>query len=165
MRKSDSMKEAILVHKMKTEDPVELPMEDLFFDQLHNNIMAAVEKTEIKKPTKWQKAQIFLERESQPWQAKARKAAKFSLAAVTLMLGLSVLNYSFTTYQKAEIARLDINKKSILSEAQKNPQAWSQMAANFENENDFYAEVLSQKDTATIVQFDQVLASTVNQRL
>lgn len=161
MKKTDSMKEVMIVRKMKSEDSIELPMDDLFFDQLHNNIMAAVEKVEIKQPTKWQKTWVFLERAGRPHRAKAKKAAKLSLAAVTLSLGISLMQISFTMYQKAEIARLEINKNTILSEASENPMAWSDLVANYQNENDFYAEILSQKDTATIVQLDQVFEQSL----
>ncbi|OFZ30412.1 MAG: hypothetical protein A2622_08365 [Bdellovibrionales bacterium RIFCSPHIGHO2_01_FULL_40_29] len=55
-------KEIFIKEKLKKEDPVELPMDDLFFDQLHDKIMSAVEKTEMRSQTKWSKARVFLER-------------------------------------------------------------------------------------------------------
>ncbi len=155
MKKTDSMKEALLVRKMRSEDPIELPMDDLFFDKLHQNIMTAVDKTEIKHVKKWQKTWVFLERGAEPYRAKARKAVKLGLAAVTFSLGLSLLSASINLLQQAEIARLEINKKTILTEAEKNPLAWSELIANYQSENDFYADILSQKEIKTIVQIDQ----------
>ena len=55
-------KELLIKQRLKKEDPVELPMEDKFFEHLHDKIMQAVNKTEIKSPVKWSKAKIFLER-------------------------------------------------------------------------------------------------------
>ena len=62
MKNTNSMKEVLLIRKLKTEDPVELPMDDIFFDQLHDKIMMAVEKTEVKQVSKWQRTWVFLER-------------------------------------------------------------------------------------------------------
>ena len=162
MKKTHStMKDALLVRKMKTEDSLELPMDDQFFDQLHQNIMCAVEKTEIKPVKKWQKTWVFLEQQAAPYRARARKAAKLGLAAVTFSLVMGLIHMSFKTYQQAELARIDINKRSIIEEAQKNPLAWSQLVANYENETDFYAEVLSQSDTSTIVQVNSYFKSSL----
>ncbi len=57
-------KEFLMQQLLKKEDPVELPMDDLFFEKMHNNIMQAVEKTEIKAEPKWTQAKVFLEPKS-----------------------------------------------------------------------------------------------------
>ena len=54
-------KEFLIKQKLKKEDPVELHMDDYFFELMHNKIMQAVDKMEIK-PSKWSKSKIFLER-------------------------------------------------------------------------------------------------------
>ena len=161
MRKTDSMKETLLLNKMKADDPVELPMDDLFFDQLHDKIMAAVEKTDIKPVSKWEKTWVFLDRKTQPHRAKARKAVKLSIAAATFSLGVHLVNMSFTFYQQAQIAGNETNQLSILSEAQKNPTEWTELVMSYQNENDFYAEILSQRDSSTLVEIDQVIAQSL----
>ncbi len=58
-------KEFLIKKKLKKEDPLELPMDDSFFEQMHNKIMQALEKTEIKSKAKWSKSRIFLEQQVQ----------------------------------------------------------------------------------------------------
>lgn len=161
MKDTNSMKEMLLVKKMKAEDQVELPMDDLFFDKMHDQIMAAVDKKQIKPVNKWEKAWVFLERKTQGHRAKARKAVKLSIAAVTLALGVSLLNTSLSFYEQAQVAQNDINQAQILAEAQKNPLGWSELVGNYQDENDFYAEILSQRGTETIVEIDKVLAQSL----
>ena len=161
MKKSDSMKEMLLVKKMKAEDSIELPMDDVFFDQLHDKIMAAVDKTEVKSVTKWQKTWVFLDNKTKNHRYKARKAVKLSIAAVTMGLMVSVLSTSLNMYQQAQIVQNDINQKAILQEAQKNPVAWTELALNYQNETDFYAEILSQQDSQLISEFGQDLAHSL----
>ncbi len=55
------MTEALIKQKLKKEDPVELPMNENFYADMHNNIMLAVEKTEIKQLNRWAKTWVFLE--------------------------------------------------------------------------------------------------------
>ena len=62
--KSNRYKDALLIKKIKTEDLVELPMDEKFFEDMHDKIMQAVEKTEMKPPSKWDKTWVFLERQS-----------------------------------------------------------------------------------------------------
>lgn len=160
MKKTNSMKEVLLIKKMKTEDPVELPMDDLFFDQLHNKIMCAVEKTEMKKASKWDKAWIFLDSKTVRHRTKARKAVKVSIAAVTMTIGLSLMNVSLSFYQQAQMVRESINKKTIIEAATENPAAWSELMT-YQNENDFYSDILSQRDVATVTEVDKVLTQSL----
>ena len=160
MKKTNSMKEVLLIRKMKTEDPVELPMDDLFFDQLHDKIMIGVEKTEIKKVSKRGKAWIFLESKTAKHRANARKAVKVSLAAVTVTVGLSLMNISFNFYQQAQMVSDSINKKTIIEAATENPAVWSELMT-YQNENDFYSDILSQRDVATVTEVDKVLTQSL----
>ncbi len=161
MKKIDSMKETLLIKKMKADDSVELPMDDLFFDQLHDKIMSAVEKTEVKPVNKWQKTWVFLEQKTKHHRHKARRAVKMSIAAVTMSLSISLLSTSLNIYQQAQSVHNDLNQKLILEEAQKSPEEWTSMAINYQNENDYYAEILSQRDSNTLTEIDQVLAQSL----
>jgi hypothetical protein len=161
MSNKNKMKEVLIVKKMRAEDNLELPMDDLFFDQMHNKIMAAVEKTEVKPVSKWDKSWVFLDRKTQPHRAKARKAVKLSIAAVTFMFGIGLLNHSFLIYKQAQLAQNDMNQQKIIAEAKNNPIEWSELVANYQHEEDFYTEVLSQRGTETIVEIDRVLAQSL----
>ena len=161
MSNKNKMKEVLIVKKMKAEDNLELPMDDLFFDQMHDKIMAAVEKTEVKPVSKWDKTWVFLDRKTQAHRAKARKAVKLSIAAVTFMIGIGLLNSSLSIYEQAQLAQNDINQQQILAEAKNNPIEWSELVANYQDEEDFYAEILSQRGSETIVEIDRALAQSL----
>lgn len=62
---ADLRKEALLKQKMKKDDPVVLPMNEIFYQNMHDRIMNAVENIEIKKQPKWSKTWVFLERLNQ----------------------------------------------------------------------------------------------------
>lgn len=161
MKKTDSMKEAILVNKLKAEDAVELPMDERFFDKLHNKIMLSVAKTEIKPVKKWEKTWIFLEKKTLNQRAKLKKAVKLAITATTITLGAGILNYSLDADVQTAYAKSNENKSSIISEAKKNPIEWSELVFNYQNENDFYADVLSQRGTETIVEIDKAIAQSL----
>ena len=161
MKKTDSMKEMLLIKKMRAEDAVELPMDDAFFDKLHNKIMSAVDKTEVKPQSKWSKTWVFLERSTVNPRSKLKKAVKLSITAFSLFVGVSLLNATLSQYQISAYAVEDVNKSSILNEAQKNPLEWQQLVATYQNENDFYADILSQRDSETIVEIDKVISHSL----
>jgi len=161
MKKIESMKDMILIKKLKAEDKFELPMDEMFFEDLHNKIMMSIEKTEIKPANKWTKTWVFLEKKTMNHRAKMKKVVKLGITATTLTLGLSLLNYSLNLSKQVAYESNEINKSSILSEAQKNPAAWSELVVNYQNENDFYADVLSQRDLETMVEINQVIAQSL----
>lgn len=160
MKKTDAMKEMILVKKLKTEDPVELPMDDIFFDKLHDKIMLSVEKTEVKKLNKFSKTWVFLERKTQAHRAKVRKAAKIGVSAVLIAAGVSLLKIGLELQPGLPLGS-DVNQSSIISEAQKNPMEWSEMAAHYQNESDFYSDIASQRDISTMVEIDKALSQSL----
>lgn len=159
MKKTDSMKEVLLVNKLKAEDPVELPMDEQFFDNLHNKIMLSVAKTEIKPVKKWEKTWIFLEQKTISQRAKLKKVVKLAISAVSITLGAGMLNHGLEIGAHSVYA----NKKasSIISEATKNPLEWSELVVSYQSENDFYADVLSQRGDETIVEIDKVIAQSL----
>lgn len=161
MKKTDSMKEAMLVNKLKAEDAVELPMDEQFFDNLHNKIMLSVAKTEIKPVKKWEKTWIFLEKTTLNPRAKLKKAVKLAITATSITFGAGILNYSLDAGMQTADAKSNQNKSSIISEAKKNPIGWSELVINYQNENDFYADVLSQRGPETIVEIDKAIAQSL----
>lgn len=91
MRQASSKKEFLLKLKLRKEDPVELPMDDQFFENMHNKIMQAVDATEIKPGTKWNKATIFLERKTLVSKTFAKKIFKSGITGWVTSIGLGLI--------------------------------------------------------------------------
>ena len=92
MKRTDSMKDAILVKKLKAEDSIELPMDEMFFENMHDKIMSAVEKTNIKPLNKWTKTWVFLEQKTLRPSAKIKKVIRLGIAATSLMVTVKLLD-------------------------------------------------------------------------
>ncbi len=159
MKKMDLMREMVLVKKLKAEDAIELPMDELFFDDLHNKIMLSVEKTEVKPLSKWTKTWVFLEQKSLNQLPKLKKVVKLSITATSITIGIGLLKFSLSS--QMSYAQNNTNKNLILTEAQRNPMEWSELVVNYQNENDFYADILSQRGPETIVEIDKVMAQSL----
>lgn len=161
MKKTESMKEMILVKKLKAEDSVELPMDESFYNNLHDRIMLSVDNAEIKKLSKLSKTWVFLERKTSHQRAKFKKAAKAGVSVLVIAAAFGLLQLGYQSQvQNMNLAQVS-NQEGILQEAQKNPAQWSELAATYQNENDLFAEMLSQQDLSTIVELNKALSSSL----
>ena len=138
-------KEALIEQKLKKEDPFEFPMDDLFFDQMHDKIMKAVSETEIKPQTKWTKTWIFLETQSRPYRPAPARIIKSALIMgfATLSLGLGSL--SLGLFQQTHDQQVSKNQQKILTTVAGAPSDWIELAAVSETDGDIYAELLNEK--------------------
>lgn len=140
-----------LREQLKREDPIELPMDDMFFDKLHDKIMADVAKTEIKPATsKWAKPWIFLERQVRYYRpsnnVRTLHVVKMGVIGISLTLGLGLATMSLKLFNMSSENQLaSNNKQMIIEQALENPQDWVEMAASVQNDSDFYAEVLNER--------------------
>lgn len=107
MKRIDSMKDIMLVKKLKAEDSIELPMDEKFFENLHNKIMSSVEMTEIKPLNKWTKTWVFLEQKTLRPRAKIKKVIRLGIAATSLMVSVKLLN-TIETHQNQDDADINI---------------------------------------------------------
>lgn len=98
MKKTVVKKDYLLKLKLKKEDPVELPMDDQFFENMHDKIMQAVEVAEIKPHSKWNKATIFLERKTLASKVMAKKILKSGLTGWVTSIGLGLIGMTSHSY-------------------------------------------------------------------
>lgn len=146
MKENQGLKE-----QLKREDPIELPMDDMFFDKLHDKIMADVAKTEIKPAkSKWAKPWVFLERQARYYRpsnnARTLHVVKMGLVGISLTLGLGLATMSLKLFDMSSQNQIaSNNKQMIIEQALENPQDWVEMAASVQNDSDFYAEVLNER--------------------
>lgn len=138
-------KEVLIEQKLKKEDLFELPMDDLFFDQMHDKIMKAVELTEIKSQTKWTKTWIFLETQSRPFRPAPERIIKSALVMgfATLSLGLGSL--SLGLFQQTHDQQVSQNQQKILKTVATAPSDWIELVAVSQKDGDIYAELLNEK--------------------
>lgn len=145
MKENQGLKE-----QLKREDPIELPMDDMFFDRLHDKIMADVAKTEVKPATsKWAKPWVFLERQARYYRPsnniKTLHLVKMGMVGISLTLGLGLATMSLKLFDMSSQNQIASNKQMIIEQALQNPQDWVEMAAAVQNDSDFYAEVLNER--------------------
>lgn len=100
--KQVNKKEYLLKLKLKKEDPVELPMDDQFFEDLHNRIMQAVDSTEMQPLTKWSKTRIFLERKAPNYKPWAKRLMKAGITGWVASIGLGLIGMSAQSHALAE---------------------------------------------------------------
>lgn len=146
MKENQGLKE-----QLKREDPIELPMDEMFFDTLHDKIMADVAKTEIKPATsKWAKPWVFLERQARYYRpsnnVRTLHVVKMGLIGVSLTLGLGLATMSLKLFDMSSQHQMAANNRQlIIEQALENPQDWVEMAASVQNDSDFYADVLNER--------------------
>ena len=148
--------------KLKQEDLVELPMDEKFFESMHDKIMASIEKTEVKPLSRWAKTWVFLETKAKPHRAMARKVIKTGFVGLTLSMALGLAGLSAKVYHDVHVAQNATNQSRIIQEAKQNPTEWSELVISYQDSNDFYADVLSQQnDLQTLVEIDRVLTESL----
>ena len=148
--------------KLKQIDLVELPMDEKFFEALHDKIMASVEKTEVKPLSRWSKTWVFLEAKAKPHRTLARKVIKTGFVGLTFGLALGLASLSAKMSNEVHMAQNASNRLRIIQEAKHNPTEWSDLVISYQDSNDFYADVLSQQnDLKTLVEIDRVLTESL----
>lgn len=151
-----------LKKKLRQEDPVELPMDEKFYDNLHDKIMSSIQKTEVKPLGRIAKTWIFLETKAKPHRALARKVIKAGFIGATLTVALGLAGMSAKMYRDVYVAQNASNQIRIVQEARQNPTEWTELVVSYQDADDFYADVLSQKnDVATLVEIDRVLTQSL----
>ncbi len=162
MKKIEPKKDILIKQILKKEDYLELPMDDSFYKKMHDKIMQAVEKTEFKAEPKWHKARVFLERSAESYRSTGKKVLKVTVISLVTSIAVGFLGVSQKLYTSLQDNQNLNNQGRIIQEVKNNPQEWAEMVGNYQNENDFYAEVLSQKnDLATMVEIDNVLTQSL----
>jgi hypothetical protein len=59
--KKSPQKDLLLKETLKNQDPTQLPKDEKFYENFHNEIMLAIETVEAKKTNKWSQPFVFLE--------------------------------------------------------------------------------------------------------
>jgi hypothetical protein len=138
-------KNVLIEQRLKKEDQVEVPKDDLFFEQLHNKIMQAVEKTEIKSQTKWTKTWVFLEARSRKYRPAQDKVTKTAVVALVASISLGLGALSLGLFKQTRQMQVSVNQQKIINQIASAPSDWADLAAVSQSDSDLYAEILNQK--------------------
>lgn len=135
--------------KLKKEDPIELPMDEDFFDKMHDQIMAQVENSQIKPIDRWAKAREFLESRLRYYRPsnnrQTSRIIKASFVGLCLTLGLGLTAASLKLFNMSSKNNQMAHRQIIIDQALENPQDWIELAASVQTDADFYSDVMNQK--------------------
>lgn len=138
-----------IVNKLKKEDPVELPMDEDFFNKMHDQIMAQVESSQIKPTDRWAKAREFLESRLRYYRPsnhrQTARIIKASFVGLCLTLGLGLTATSLKLFNMSTKNNQTAHRQMIIDQALENPQDWIELAASAQTDADFYSDVINQK--------------------
>ncbi|MEK6773794.1 MAG: hypothetical protein AABY64_07630 [Bdellovibrionota bacterium] len=132
-----------LLNALKTADDVELPMEDAFYDRLHDKIMAGVNETEIKKLPPWTS---FVARPKKYLKShwKGWLGSSISMIALGYIgIHISVLVGSFIP--ESHSFKVVQNEQEFLQDATGSVENFSQSMINHQSQEDFLSDVASQR--------------------
>ncbi len=134
MKTASRMKETFLAKKLKKEDPIELPMDEKFYEDMHNQIMKAVERTEVKPLSRWAKTWVFLEASTIRSRGIGKKIVKTSIVGFIMATALSLFSISGTTYSDVK-QTYKTYKKSNASNKTKGPKDGAKLTVTQRNGN------------------------------
>lgn len=121
---------------LKATDDLELPMNDDFFDRLHDKIMAEVDKTEMDSAPVLLTPRNLLRSHWRGWLYPLSGLASVFVFSSLLLSQTSKVNQSM---QRAGL--LSDGHERIVAEALLSPEDLSQTLISTENESDFFMDV------------------------
>lgn len=124
---------------LKGMEDLELPMNEDFFDRLHDKIMAEVEKTEIAPPPMLMTPRNLLRSHWRGWLYPAGGMMSLFVFASLLMTQVSKVNQSMQ-----RVGLLSDGHERIVAEALLSPEDLSQTLISSQSESDFFMDVASE---------------------
>lgn len=120
---------------LRKNDEIELPMDEAFYDRLHDKIMLAVEDIEIAPASVWQKPRRQLLTHWKSWMVSGGSVIMILIASMqTPMVAKSFLNDS-------HVVQVVKNEDAFNSETTGAPEAFSDSLIVYQNQGDFFVDV------------------------
>lgn len=145
-----SEREKQIKRQLKLTQEQEIPMNQEFYDRLHDKIMAAVEQVEIQPISRIDSTQQVLKRHWRQW-------TKSVFSIVVAMVALGSLSWVFSqsadkAWSSSRTVQLMENENLILSEAVLSPEDFSNSSISYQSENDFFVDVaLAHENLETLI--------------
>ncbi|AFY00417.1 hypothetical protein [Bdellovibrio bacteriovorus] len=141
---------------LKAADDMELPMNDDFFDRLHDKIMAEVEMVEIKPAPVLMTPRNLLRSHWRGWLYPVSGVASLMAFAVLLMPQVSKVNQSMT-----RAGLLSDGHERIVSEALLSPEEISQTLIITQSESDFFMDVARESfENLSVDKFNKIMGES-----
>jgi hypothetical protein len=125
------------VHRALKNNPAapELPMDDAFYEKLHDRIMAAVEKTEIEAVSPWAKPRRMIRGH---WKAWLVSGSSLMMAFIATVLSPNLAKKALDESHTVQVVR---NEDEFISETLSSPEAFSETLVSYQAEDDFFVDV------------------------
>lgn len=113
----------------------ELPTDEEFFNKLHDKIMAAVEKTEIKPVSPWEKPKRLLRAN---WKSWVVSGGSLMMVLMASLQAPSVVRHFMNDSHTVQLVR---NEDEFAHETLKSPDEFSGTLISYQNQDDFLVDV------------------------
>ncbi len=148
-----------IINALKTADDVELPMDEAFYDKLHDKIMARVDDTEIRKLPSWT---FFVARPKKYLKSHWKEWLGTGLSMIAVgYVGIQAATMASSVIPQSHTYKVVKNESDFLKGALGSPESFSHTLINHQSQDDFIAEVASGRLEISQEQFEQ-LKSRIN---
>ncbi len=138
---------------LRAADDLELPMDDDFFDRLHDKIMAKVERVDIAPPPMLMTPRNLLRAHWRGWLYPVGGLMSLFLFSTLLLGQVSKVNQGM---QRAGL--LSDGRERIVAEALLAPEDLSQTLISGQNESDFFVDVATESfENLSVAKFNQLM--------
>lgn len=139
--------------KLQAADDLDLPMNDDFFDRLHDKIMAEVDKTDIQPAPVLMTPRSLLRAHWRGWLYPISGVASLFVFVSLLMPQVSKVNQSMT-----RAGLLSDGHERIVSEALLSPDEISQTFISSQSESDFFMDVARESfENLSVDKFNKIM--------
>lgn len=142
--------------KQKDDVELELPVDEAFFEQLHDKIMAEVEKIEIKPAPPLLRSRNFLRVSWRGWVYPAG-----GITSLLILVALMVPQVSKLTQSMQRAGLLSDGRERIVAAAVLIPQDLSQTFISTQNESDFFMDVARESfENLSVAKFNKLMGES-----
>jgi len=138
---------------LKNADELELPMNEDFFDKLHDKIMMEVERVEVAPPPMLLKQKNYLRAHWKGWLYSASSVASMGLVIAVLSTQFGKVSESM---QRAGL--YSDGRERIVEAALNSPDAMAQTLISSQSEADFFVDVANESfENLTVAKFNKLM--------
>lgn len=142
--------------KQKDDVELELPVDEAFFEQLHDKIMAEVEKIEIKPAPPLLRSRNILRASWRGWVYPAG-----GITSLLILAALMVPQVSKLTQSMQRAGLLSDGRERIVAAAVSIPQDLSQTFISTQSESDFFMDVARESfENLSVAKFNKLMGES-----